>query len=445
MKPIRRAFWRFGSIATVLVILILGGGCASQSAHRAGPTQAIQATQEIPQEQLLDVGIAVFNPGLPPEGQPIPDDVFPELREAEARYFAIQLKNTLQGTGQWGAVRVLPGDHGITDLKVTGTILLSTGSKIALDIRAVDATGRKWLEDRYRAEADALVYLNTEGNQKDPFQALYNEISNDILRARQKHSESQLATIRQVSRMRFAADLAPQPFEEYLTKTKKGRISTKRLPALDDPMMTRVDDLRASENLFVDTLDQYFESFYDRMVNPYGSWRKYTYEEEQAYKALRKKAMTQKILGGLAILGAVLADPGSPAAGAVRDMAMIGGMAAIHAGIATSKEAKIHVEALKELSASVEAELEPIVIEVEGQTLRLTGSAETQYEEWRRLLQEIWATETGLPRDPNIPPTPRSGTADPDSRSEGLGPFDAVANRSGELPDLHSGSVIASL
>ena len=43
------------------------------------------------------------------------------------------------------------------------------------------------------------------------------------------------------------------------------------------------------------------------------------------------------------------------------------------------------------------------MIEVRGQTLRLTGTAETQYQEWQRLMRDIWATETGLPVDPNLP------------------------------------------
>ena len=393
---------RVGLLGTATALVLIGG-CATQAPRQSNTEQVIQATDEIPQDKLLDVGIDVLDTGLPPAGQPIPDDVFPELREAEARFLAIQLKNTMQGTGQWGAVRVLPGEHGITDLKVTGTILLSTGSKLALDIRAVDATGREWLEHRYRAEADELVYLSTGPDNRDPFQSLYNEISNDILEARQKLKAGQLANLRQVTRMRFAAALAPDPFEDYLATDKKGRISASRLPARDDPMITRLDNIRASENLFVDTLDQYYAAFYDTMSVPYSSWRKYTYEEEKAYKALKRKALTQKILGGLAILGAALADPGSSAAAVVRDAAIIGGMAAINAGIGTSKEAKIHAEAIRELAASVETELEPIVIQVEGQTLRLSGSAETQYEEWRRLLQKIWITETGLPQDPNEP------------------------------------------
>ena len=399
--------------ASIFVLLIFSIGCASGSSSQQ-PTQAIQAAQEIPTEELLDVGITIFDPGLPPEGQQVPDDVFPELRKAEARFQAIQLMETMQSTGQWGAVRVLPAGHGTTDLRVSGTILLSTGMKMALDIRAVDARGKVWLEERYRAQANEAVYLNDEASKRDPFESIYSEISNDLLRARSKLRAGELAEIRQVSRLQFAANLAPDPFEDYLTTDKKGRMKVKRLPAHGDPMIARVDNIRASENLFIDTLDQNFAAFYARMEAPYASWRKYTYEEEKAYKALKRKALTQQILGGLAILGAVLADPGSSAAAVARDAAMIGGMAAIHAGIATSKEAKIHAEAIRELAASVETELEPIVIEVRGQTLRLSGSAETQYQEWQQLMRKIWATETGLPVDPNLPggPTIRSG---PDS------------------------------
>ena len=110
-RSVRRRF-----AATVLMPLIIGVGCASQSTNRQSSTPAIQAAQEIPMEEVLDVGITVFDPGLPPQGQPMPDDVFPELRKAEARFQAVQLMETMQSTGQWGAVRVLPAGYGITDL-----------------------------------------------------------------------------------------------------------------------------------------------------------------------------------------------------------------------------------------------------------------------------------------------------------------------------------------
>ncbi len=406
MIQVGGSFVRRWCAATVLMPLIVGVGCASQSTTRQSSTPAIQAAQEIPMEEVLDVGITVFNPGLPPQGQPMPDDVFPELRKAESRFQAVQLMETMQSTGQWGAVRVLPSGYGITDLKVAGTILQSTGMKLVLDIQAVDARGQMWFDKRYRADADEAAYSSTEVTGHDPFQSIYNEISNDLLKARNKLHTGEEQEIRQVSRLRFAADLAPEPFSDYLMTDKKGLTRVKRLPARGNPMMARADNIRASENLFIDTLDQNYATFFVHMEEPYSSWRAYTYEEEKAYKALKRKAMTQKILGGLAILGAALADPGSSTAAVVRDAAMIGGIAAIHAGISTSKEAKIHAEGIRELAASVETELQPIVVEVHGQTLRLSGSAETQYEEWRRLMREIWATETGLPMDPNQPGAP---------------------------------------
>ena len=73
------------------------------------------------------------------------------------------------------------------------------------------------------------------------------------------------------------------------------------------------------------------------------------------------------------------------------------------------------VEALKELAAPFDAEVAPMLVEVEGQTLRLEGSAETQYAEWRRLLNKIFAAETGLSVDPDdsVP------TAEPTAVEEG--------------------------
>jgi len=205
--------WRHVLLASALTLLVLGLGCASQSSSHLS-TQAIQAAQEIPQEQLLDVGITIFDPGLPPEGQPVPDDVFPELRKAESRFQAIQLMDTMQSTGQWGAVRVLPAGHGTTDLRVSGTILLSTGLKMALDIRAVDARGKVWLERRYRGQADEAVYLGSEVSRRDPFQSIYNEISNDLLQARSELRAGELQEVRQVSRLQFAANLAPHNLGE---------------------------------------------------------------------------------------------------------------------------------------------------------------------------------------------------------------------------------------
>jgi hypothetical protein len=44
---------------------------------------------------------------------------------------------------------------------------------------------------------------------------------------------------------------------------------------------------------------------------------------------------------------------------------------------------------LKELSNSFQSEAAPQVVEVEGRALKLTGTAEQQYAEWRALLDEL--------------------------------------------------------
>jgi hypothetical protein len=61
----------------------------------------------------------------------------------------------------------------------------------------------------------------------------------------------------------------------------------------------------------------------------------------------------------------------------------------------------------------------PQVVEVEGHTLRLTGTAEDQYREWRKLLKQLYLEETGAaavaspaaPAAPAAPATPATTTA----------------------------------
>jgi hypothetical protein len=79
-----------------------------------------------------------------------------------------------------------------------------------------------------------------------------------------------------------------------------------------------------------------------------------------------------------------------------RTVLIIGGVELVKAGIQTGREAQIHESALIELGRSFSAEIEPVVVEVRGETRRLEGSAETQYQEWRELLRAIYGAETGF-------------------------------------------------
>jgi hypothetical protein len=55
-----------------------------------------------------------------------------------------------------------------------------------------------------------------------------------------------------------------------------------------------------------------------------------------------------------------------------------------------------------------------VVDEVEGRTIKLSGSVDAQFAEWRRTLQEVLAAETGVPPTaaPSSPAfSPELGTA----------------------------------
>jgi hypothetical protein len=80
---------------------------------------------------------------------------------------------------------------------------------------------------------------------------------------------------------------------------------------------------------------------------------------------------------------------------------VMGGIEGIKSGLGKSAEASIAREGLAEQGKSLESEAEPLLVEVEGQTRRLTGTAEEKFREWRQLLKEIYEKETGLPPPPD--------------------------------------------
>ena len=50
----------FHNLASVAVILVILSGCATYQAQKVGPTVIQHAREEIPEDQLMDVGILVF-------------------------------------------------------------------------------------------------------------------------------------------------------------------------------------------------------------------------------------------------------------------------------------------------------------------------------------------------------------------------------------------------
>jgi len=365
---------------------------------------AVRADTEVPTQQRLNIGISVFDPGIPEEGTRAREKmrVPPDVREAESRYLAFQLKETLERTGQWGEVRVVPESREGTELSVSGEIIDSDGETLELEVKAQDSTGKVWLKRKYEGRADSGTYSDGELLDRDPFQNIYNDISNDLLTARTELAGNDLDDVRRIAELRFAADLAPEVFEGTLTEDRRGDYEITRLPAEGDDMMVRMRAIRERDYLFVDTLNEYYQSFYRQMEEPYDTWRRYSYDEAIALRELQAAARWRKFVGAAAVVGAVMADTGDNRTGAVaRDVALLGGIELFRQGLQVSKEAKMQAEVLAELGTSFGAEIEPAVIEIAGETHRLEGSAATQYNEWKRLLREIYQSETGVNQSPN--------------------------------------------
>jgi hypothetical protein len=386
-------------VSVALAALLLAG-CVVQDERPMERIAAVKATVEVPEAELLDVGIRVFDPNIPESTEEQEKKrVFPDVRKAESRYLPVVLRDTLESTGQWGQVRVLPANGTGMDLFVDAKILESNGLVLKLAVTAVDATGRVWLQKEYAGAADTRAYKDVVAKPKDPFENIYNTLANDLLAARNTLTSAQRMQIREVSDLRFAADLAPYAFSDYLAKDRKGLYTVTRLPAEGDPMMERMDRVRERDYSLVDTLNEYYGNFGDSMSEPYTNWRKYNHEALQTEADLKRQALTRKVLGAVAVVGGVMAgsEANSSAGSAASTAAVIGGIYAIKSGFDMNSEIKIQGDSLKQLGDSFQAEVAPMVVDVEGRTLQLKGSAEEQYAEWRRLLKELYENETGLP------------------------------------------------
>jgi len=398
------------SLLGLLAVSLLASGCVVQDTRPLPKIAAVQATQQIPDNELLDVAIHEFDPGIPKELAGDEDAlakrrIYPDVRKAEAKMLPATLRTTLEASGQWGAVRVVPPSVQFVDVVVTGRIVISTGTDLALAVTARDSTGRVWFEDKvFKSPADIGSY-KTEAALKarDPFQNVYSQIANDLVVARNKLPPADRREVRRVSELRFAQDLAPEAFAGYLQKDAQGLVRLARLPADDDPLLQRVGRIRERDASVIDTVDGYNGNFTDNLRDSYGGWRRTSYDAIEKEEIARSQARTRAVLGAAAVLASIFVSGNCAATdyncqrleSAARTAGAVGGTAAVLSGIKKFSDAKVAAQEVNELATSFQNEVAPQVVELEGRTLRLTGTAEEQYREWRRLLGEIYREESG--------------------------------------------------
>ena len=387
----------------ILTLCLLGTGCTVNEIIVAEETELVVASSPVDEARLLDIGIVELLPGIDEDNESRKSGVFEEIRFAETKYLAYHLKTTLQGTGHWGAVRVIPSRQAFTDVVISGDIEKSDGEFVTLSITVDDAAGRHWFSKTYEAQTGITSYSDRRDRRLDPYQKIFNDIANDLQVFASQMPPRALEQTRQISELQFFADMSPLAYGQHLDTGEDGILSIVRLPAENDPTVARLRQIRERDRLVVDTLNEHYANFYYGIAIPYRNWRKVSRQESVAYRQVKRSARMQTLVGVVVLAGSLAVDANNSSSSRQRRvnrslqyMGISEGLNRIIGGIARSNDADSHIAAIAELSESFGAQAAPMVVSVEGQERRLTGTAEAQYEGWRRMLKEIYQAETGF-------------------------------------------------
>jgi hypothetical protein len=382
-------------LIAIAALSIFAAGCAVQ--------ELVVATSSVDEALLLDIGVVEFDARIPEDNLTEKTGIYDEIRLAEAKYIPYHLKTTLQNTGHWGAVRVIPSENAFTDVIVKGAIEKSDGEYVELQIGVWDTTGRHWFTRTYKAQTGLTSYSKRRDRRRDPYQKVFNDFANDLQEHAALMPPKQLQQTRQVSELRFFNDMSPTAYNGYLVADNKGIVSAVRLPAENDPSVSRMRQIRERDRLVVDTLNEHYANFYYGIAIPYRNWRKNARAETIKFRQEKRSAAMQALVGVVVLAGSTQIDTRSSSSRNTRNInralqyqGMTRGLNTVFAAIRRNRDAGLHLDAIAELSDSFGNEAAPMVVNIEGQERRLTGTAEAQYESWRQLLREIHEAETGF-------------------------------------------------
>lgn len=396
MSTITRTIWFLPVLGFTLT------GCTISEVIDAEETELRVAEAPPDESMLLDVGVVEFDSGIDSDNNSDKTGIYDEIRTAEVRYLPYHLKTTLQGTGHWGAVRVIPSRNAFTDIVISGAIDKSDGEFVTIDISVHDSAGNLWYSKEYETQTGINSYAESRDKREDPYQKVFNDIANDLQTHVQSMPPKAVSDVRKITELKFFADMSPSAYGEHLDMDDDGIATIVRLPADNDPSVARLRQIRERDRLVVDTLNEHYANFYYGIAIPYHSWRKTAREESVNYRQVKRSSMMQTLIGAVVLAGSLAYDTNSSSRSSrnmqrgLQNVAIGQGLETMIAGITRRSEANMHLESIKELSESFGAEAAPMVVTVEGETRRLTGTAAAQYESWRRLLKEIYEAETGF-------------------------------------------------
>jgi hypothetical protein len=312
-----------------------------------------------PASAQLNVSVMEFDPGIPEDYALHRElQVFPKIREIESKFLPFVLRQSLVDSGNWGAVRVVPGTDDAAEILIAGTITHSDGQVLSVELRATDSRGELWVEKIY----------STRGRYEELFSGFVGD-----LQARQESLDRQTVRgIAGLSAMRYAAELAPDAFGDYFEALPNGKHRLLRLPADGDPMMARIERVRSVEYVMTDAIDEKFRELYEEVDSVYAIWRKYRqwYTNFKTEEAKRNEFATAN------------GEPGS--------------YEYLRQLYDNYRLDRLAAQEQDKWIVGFDNEMAPVIAKMEERIAEMNGWVEEGYVEWRRILGELFEIESGL-------------------------------------------------
>lgn len=336
---------------SLIVVLRLWPACLAVFVLTSIPVQDVLSA--VP----LNVSIAAFDPGVPDDQSLHRDlEIFPRIREIEAMLLPFALRQALFETAEWGAVRIVPEPDDGAELLVTGSLGQSDGEDLELTVRAVDASGRVWLEKTFTG--------SPESNQ------FYTAIAAELANARAQLTDKTLSNVVEISLLRYGIRLAPSAFTGYLKQTDDGTFVIERLPASNDPMLARIKLVRETEYVITDAVDENFQKLYAEIASVHELWREYRrknveYQNSNASRALETRSDAPR-----------------------------GSYESIKNLYDNYKRDRIIAQEQDRLAVAFNNEVGPRVEAMEARVAELEVWVDRKYAEWYRLLEGLFEAET---------------------------------------------------
>jgi hypothetical protein len=301
------------------------------------------------------------------------------------------VRDVLTAAQRWGPVRVLPEASQLAALTVTGEVRLSDGRQLVIALRAIDASHRVWLDQEFASHAEPspanLLASEQAGglsgssatrspghimaDKPHPFAALFEDIKVALAQALEEVPIKHLERLGPISQLRYGAELAPDAFADYV-RIDDSRVELLRLPASDDPMLERIERIRRQEALFIDTVDEQYVDLQQQLLPTYALWLQSVREQAEYLEDYTQRAASRELR----------ADAGS--------------FAAMQQVYATYRSVRIQEQDLFDLAAGFTNETETTVMQTDDRVVRLSGTLDQQYKQWRQLLAQIIRLERGL-------------------------------------------------